>query len=315
MRPLVAGHAAVIVFFALSGFVLSLSYWSGREIAYLRYLTRRFFRIYMPYATACLIAVLVARPLLFKALPLSPWFYETWHRALTPKLLASQFLLMGTTADINTAFWSLRYEMELSIVFPFLCGFLRRLRPVGATAFGVACSALGLYIVQHPYSATTTEIGTTLLWGSCFVFGAILAWKHVQISEAYRRLPPLARRSLTCLSLVGFFSYKEQWIIPSACLLIVIVQHGFLKKFMRSAVPEYLGRISYSLYLLHGTVLFATVILMYGRVPTVIVGAVYIVIAFAAAHVMNRTVEEPFDRMGKRLSRIGIGDKESRNVP
>jgi peptidoglycan/LPS O-acetylase OafA/YrhL len=59
LRPLVAGHEAVILFFTLSGFVLSLPFWNrGSNGPYGQYLIRRFFRIYvrctLAECTACL---------------------------------------------------------------------------------------------------------------------------------------------------------------------------------------------------------------------------------------------------------------------
>src|ERR1700744_4347419 len=60
LRLFIAGHAAVIVFFLLSGFVLSLPYRSKQPHA-LGFILRRTSRIYIPFASAVLLsAVLVA---------------------------------------------------------------------------------------------------------------------------------------------------------------------------------------------------------------------------------------------------------------
>src|ERR1700754_945064 len=55
MQPFSAGHEAVILFFILSGYVLSLPVWINRQPRYADYLIRRISRIYLPYvAAACL---------------------------------------------------------------------------------------------------------------------------------------------------------------------------------------------------------------------------------------------------------------------
>jgi peptidoglycan/LPS O-acetylase OafA/YrhL len=58
-------------------------------------------------------------------------------------------------------------------------------------------------------------------------------------------------------------------------------------------MPQYLGRVSFSLYLVHGTVLFALLDCLYGRVPLAVLGAVYAALALASAHGFCVAVEEP----------------------
>jgi len=54
-----AGHAAVIFFFVLSGFVLTLPFLKG-PVSYPSFLARRICRIWIPYATAMVAAVCCA---------------------------------------------------------------------------------------------------------------------------------------------------------------------------------------------------------------------------------------------------------------
>jgi len=61
-RPLRVFHnggAAVIIFFVLSGYVLALPFFSGRQPSYTRYVVKRICRIYIPFAVALCIAVLL----------------------------------------------------------------------------------------------------------------------------------------------------------------------------------------------------------------------------------------------------------------
>jgi peptidoglycan/LPS O-acetylase OafA/YrhL len=73
------------------------------------------------------------------------------------------------------------------------------------------------------------------------------------------------------------------------------------KKVLRHGVVEYLGRISYSLYLTHSIVLFAAFDLLFGKLPKSIIYAFVLVGALAFAHVFCVMVEEPCIRLGKRV--------------
>ena len=72
---LMAGHESVMLFFVLSGFVLSLPFLNGRTVNYGSYAIRRTFRIYVPYLAALALA-LVCNVLIYRGpIPeLSEWF-------------------------------------------------------------------------------------------------------------------------------------------------------------------------------------------------------------------------------------------------
>ena len=61
LLPLYNGSAAVVVFFVLSGFVLSLPSWRGSVPSYPRFVVRRFCRIYLPFAASILLALALWR--------------------------------------------------------------------------------------------------------------------------------------------------------------------------------------------------------------------------------------------------------------
>lgn len=53
------GHSAVILFFVLSGFVLSLPFFKGEyKFDYSRYLVKRICRIYIPYLIIIMLAII-----------------------------------------------------------------------------------------------------------------------------------------------------------------------------------------------------------------------------------------------------------------
>lgn len=298
------GHAAVILFFTLSGYVLAIPFWQEKQGSYLQYLVRRFFRIYVPYAAAVCVALLGAFYLSGAIRPLSSWFYLTWHTPITGRLIAAQFLTMSTSPAINTAFWSLRYEVEMSILFPLLVLIIEALRGWGTLSLAVLMVLSGQTIVHfHPQAGPVQELGITLLWSSCFVLGALASWQNHSLGAFFSRIPVTGKLALAVITYLGYIARPNVVIIPAALLLILFTEHTRLHRWLSVSWAEYLGRISYSLYLTHGTVLFALLILLYPRLSPWPLFVLYLVLALIVAHLFCILVEEPSMWAGKAIVR------------
>ncbi len=266
----------------------------------------------MPFAAALAIAVIGARFFLFSRLPLGWWFYLTWQTPLTPRFLISE-LLLRPDSRLNTAFWSLRYEVQLSIVFPFLLLALRKIGLWGSLASGFFAYCVSLYL-----QATRPDFHyyqETLRFGSLFLIGAALASRR----DAWRRMWLLSlggvQAALILTGVVLYFwgekiairlqcpKFDDLLVATGASILILsAIGAGQFGVLLRSKVPEYLGRVSYSMYLVHGTVLFVLLNLLYGKVPTLALALIYIVATFAASQAFCKWIEEPSLQWGKRLA-------------
>ncbi len=304
LRPLFAGGPAVALFFVLSGYVLSIPYWRGSQPVYSKYFIRRVCRIYLPYACAVLVAVAAGQHMLFAQLPLSPWFYFTWHTAFTPQLVAKQLLTMATSPAINTALWSLRYEMEMSLIFPAVCFVLLRMGGPLSCITAAAILKAGYIVWGHNHSAGSYMLGATLIYGSQFVFGAVLSLEHERIADVYAACSRWVKLLALCAIVYGFYTSTRPILIPfAACGVLILSQHSRIRTVLESKIPEYLGRISYSLYLVHGTVLFATLILLFGKIPLFWVFTVYLCMSLLFSHAFCLLIEEPTMNLGKQLTR------------
>jgi peptidoglycan/LPS O-acetylase OafA/YrhL len=289
--PLFAGRQAVTIFFVLSGYVLSLPYWNGSQLPYGSYLVRRFFRIYVPYVGAVLVAAALAWRFSNVSLPLTPWFYVTWHSPVTATLLLKH-LGMGGGATLNTAFWSLRYEVEMSLIFPFLCWSLRRIGRFGGCGMALLVALVGSY---GQISALT--------YGSCFLFGALLARDQRKVADAYRRARRYARAAFLVGSVAAFLSSYSVLIACGACGALVLCEHSRARGFFERTVPEYLGRVSFSMYLMHGTVLQLVLILCFRRMPIWELAATFFVSTLVVSHFFCVLVEETSTRVGRAITR------------
>ena len=301
LRPFTAGESAVVLFFVLSGYVLSLPYWKAKQLPYKKYIVRRAFRIYAPYAVAVCVAVLVGGRLLFSHLPLTPWFNHTWQSALTPSMILSQFVCKNSGA-VNTAFWSLRYEMEMSIIFPFVCYILGMMPSRFAWPLVLLCEYSAVHLYRAFAGEVHKELAFMLLWATAFMCGALLAREQKAIAEIYRRLGMPLKLLAFGFVVAGYYSKDQLFIIPAACGVIVFADCSRARGWLSTRLPIYLGKVSYSLYLIHGTVLFATFILMYGKYPLWMIGTVYLIASFGAAHLFCNLVELPTMALGKRLT-------------
>src|SRR5208282_6007156 len=173
LRTLFAAHEAVVLFFVLSGFVLSIPLSGDRPPGYGLFLLKRFCRIYLPFVAAILIAA-VCSFFLYSAAPTGdPWIDQTWSVRPTIALVLGHLLTTTrSAAQLNTAIWTLIVEIRVSLIFPILFWLTRRLHP--ALSLGcLAALAAGLPLVRHGnyFAGTIIDpadvamfVGGILLW-------------------------------------------------------------------------------------------------------------------------------------------------------
>lgn len=314
LAPFTAGTAAVLLFFLLSGFVLSVPFWqTGTNGSYTRYLTRRFFRIYVPYFAALVLAIAAALRYTDTHHPFH-WYYRTWQTPVTPWLIGHHLLVLGST-ELNPAFWSLRFEVQLSVLFPAL---LLLLRVISARTAAVAFTilfTLASFAIDN--AARDPHLILELLkYSGLFAGGALLARALPRFRTHWDRLVAPARYASVVLALTLFFGYPDHILdrhhvampsdlLPSlgaALLLVLALFSASVGRFLQSRIPLYLGRISYSVYLLHGTILFTLLSTLGHRLTPLALGAIYLTMTLGLAHLFCILVEEPALRMGKALA-------------
>lgn len=116
-----SGGLGVSIFFALSGYLVSLSVENSKGP--LDFFRRRIFRIYPALILLCLVSILIVGPL-FSELSLSDYFShpETLRYAITASALNISYTLPGVfdknpfKGVINGSLWSLAYEVKCYLV-------------------------------------------------------------------------------------------------------------------------------------------------------------------------------------------------------
>ena len=317
-RPFFSGSQAVDLFFVLSGYVLSLPHWREKVVPYPTYLVRRVVRIYLPFAAAAALSILGAWIFRGYHLTLTHFFNGVWQSHITLRDAVLQFE-MWPMSLFNVSFWSLRYEMQLSILMPAILWLLRR-QPAPLVLAGslvAAFASMGLIQQLDRFHLA----GQTLQIGSLFVLGAVLARHQARLCSAVRRLGS-AGWLLLATSLFLYFNYParlplgrlqpllaDRGMLTSALgaagLLVCALSLPSFSRALQANATEYLGRISYSLYLVHSIALIATLDLLYGHLPLPVIFLIVALGCWGMAHLFCLWIEEPCARLSRRVPHRG----------
>ncbi len=316
LRLLVSsGPPAVVLFFALSGFVLSMPFLRARrQPGYAEFAIKRVCRIWPPFAFAILVSVALyalVQPSLIPAL--SAWFNEVlWTRPLSVDYVARNLMMTGLHDDmtLDLVMWSLVHELRISLIFPILFLLTRRwpAATFAATLLGgIACTAA---LAGSDASNLAMSLVDTGRFVVLFVAGILIAGHMEAIRSAASRLPSWA---IPAAWLVGigllmapgpsvFAYYNFVWGAGAVLLLAVVVGSPASDRVLSAAPLVWLGKVSYSLYLIHVPLLVAAVHLTYGRVPLGITIPAVIAASLLSAELMHRFVELPSIRLGRVLT-------------
>lgn len=224
-------------------------------------------------------------------------------------------LMMSVSFEMNTAFWSLHYEMLMSILFPALL-LVVRLIPFGVCeSLILILYGISVTLLKHGI-ADPLGLGGDVKFAMVFLFGALLARHRAAIHRLWNRAGKLATGVFAVVSCMAYWGYVRSVTyrghFPDAPEIILVLGAGGvllsslysrrLSAFMKNRVAEYLGRVSYSLYLVHGTVLFFLVDVLYWKISWEWMLVLFVIVSLVLAHLFCVLIEEPALRVGKRLS-------------
>lgn len=259
---LLNGQGAVQMFFVLSGWVLAASLERSRDRApWLRFYLRRIFRIHPPYV----FGVLLAWTASFWYAPatvghdLTPWFRQAAAVRLTPGEVLASLSFPGRAEGLLPVGWTLQLEMVFSFLLPLLAITARPWR--GALLLLASAATLSLPEEYH------------LLWYSFdFVLGivayqqrgALCAWPAWALAAAlvvglvlFSSPLLLGWETLASGVLVSGFAARDILLMGVGAVLVVVTATSLpsVARALALRPLRYLGMVSYSLYLVHFTVL------------------------------------------------------------
>jgi len=311
-----------MLFFVLSGFVLSLPAVNGRPQPYFTFVIRRIFRIYVPYLAA--IAVSVAGAFWFHGIVTqSAWFHQSWSEPVSWGLVGQHLIFVGTydTNQFDNPIWSLVQEMRISLVFPWLCALVLLLKSRWSAAIAAGLTAIAFALDKWPL-LVHWRLPESLFYAALFVLGIVLARERDRLSAWFLHLQRFAKIliAMACLwlylfagpellnAIAGFhghiFWYVSHWItaLGAGGLIILSFNAQRWQKILAWPSIHLVGKMSYSLYLWHFIVLLYCVHLLYGRMPLAAIMCLTFVLTLLVSWCSYRWIELPSIALGRKLS-------------
>jgi peptidoglycan/LPS O-acetylase OafA/YrhL len=317
-KILPGGYVGVDVFFVISGYLITGSLFKEFEgtgrISIAGFYARRVRRL-LPAATLVCLAVAASIPFFPRAqwtdiansLVASTLYGQNWFLAAQ----AVDYLADDTKGPMNH-FWSLSVEGQYYIVWPLILlpilHLARCTRLSPRAAFGWFVGLIGLSSLAYSvwltpldpgvaYFATTTRAWELALGGALAVFP--VAQRLAEPFRAALGQVGLAAIALACTvysDQTSFPGYAA--VLPTLGAAAVILTSGTRLPWaaggvLKARAFQYLGDISYSLYLWHWPL-----IVLYGTVAARNIGPrsglVLALAALALAHLSKVCVEDPF---------------------
>jgi peptidoglycan/LPS O-acetylase OafA/YrhL len=267
-----SSYQAVLFFFILSGFVLAIPFYGARGPTYRGFVVKRVCRIY-PALWAALGLAFVGRLLVEGSLS-APRI--TWpngpHAPVRLGEVLQHLLLVGTPQNeaYDGVIWSLVHEMRISLILPLIAVGIARGYGRQMTLFGLPIAAVGFHFGGEP---ATVNVFGTLYYGYLFIWGAFIAFHRVAIGAWISRQSPGRQLAFTAAGIALYLSHSAtaEQLLPwplfanltpwttalgAAVFLVIAIGARGAKRILQLPPIHFLGRISYSLYLIHGVILY-----------------------------------------------------------
>ena len=308
------GRPAVTLFFLLSGYVLGKSLserGSNPLVDFLGYSVRRIFRLYPAIFGALVIAAILAK---FYVIPsqasnLSGWFAKSLTKATTIHGIhdyLGSFRLYYLRLD--PPLWTIQIEFVCSFLLPFL---VWPTRQSSVLRWGV------LVILAFIRFTHSEWLGL-----ASYLFEFYLGYLAWTLTPKIAKISPRTSKLLILLVVIGtlvwmcFHDRSGAGLVSISGLTAFLALVGpcrweALKWGLNTAPLQFLGRISYSLYLVHLPVLMICWSLIVGRWrfaqgdsrQVVALLITMLSTSFFFATLMERFLERPFNELGHRISK------------
>ena len=303
LRLLVSNGAPVDLFFVLSGFVLALPLTQAGQPPVLPFLIKRFCRIYIPFAVSILFVVLTYALVSVAPMPAaSTWLNAKLHVPDGAAIFWHLAMTGGTNEMwLNPVMWSLVHEMRISIVMPLLFLGVRRF---GSIPVLIGCTLISVLasVGNKDLAIGSWQMTLHVLW--MFSAGVTLAYNRaaiaVQLTKCNRHLFSFLVLVAVGLLVVPFHRIWGDFLIGMGAALLIALCLPATRLSRALMVPPllWLGRISYSLYLIHFPILLSGITGGFFSRPSVTL----LIIILLAADLTFRFVEAPAQRLGAGLA-------------
>jgi peptidoglycan/LPS O-acetylase OafA/YrhL len=325
IKLLSAGSESVLVFFVLSGLVVPLPLLARGPRAWAGFLASRLVRLYLPVWASLVLAALVTDLLPHPAGAVTDgsWVQRSNTVWAPFGLVFSEAGLTRSAYPLNSVLWSLQWEVVFSVALPL---------------FLVAAIALRRYwIVAVAVCFGLTVVGKVLdidalIYLPVFFLGTILAANLAAFQAWTQRFRIRKHARLIGWSVLGgsLLAVVASWMLrpvvhagtplsdtigsltPIGALGLVACAIGFgpVVGGLSMRVPQWLGKVSFSLYLTQLPILVALVYLLADN-NWVLVALIGIPVDLCVAYLFFRFVEAPSHRLARRVGTLATRASEA----
>jgi peptidoglycan/LPS O-acetylase OafA/YrhL len=329
------GDSAVMVFVAISGFVIA-GLLTGKAEPYPQYLTRRVFRIFPVYFVILAIAFL-ALPYGVWAEDHAPWtadplfYYDdvlhghvdtiagrplqqaVLHLTLMQGVMPDSLWPNTSTAILGPA-WSLSLEWQFYLVAPAFVWLLAHPRFRMVTVAAVALMGLAWH-----FELFGVYLAPSFLPAAAFVFligiASRLSFDRIRAMAIGPELIPL-------LLALGVIYRDALWLAIWGAMLLYLARAGawrspagrphalaaIMDRLFASPLATYLGARSYSVYLVHMPMMMLVAWVMTDKLALaetparILVGTGTVLVTLLVSDLLYRFVERPMITLGARLA-------------
>jgi peptidoglycan/LPS O-acetylase OafA/YrhL len=324
-----AGAEAVVVFFVLSGYVLTLPVARGGVFRPASYYPHRLLRLYVPVWGALVFAA-VAHFAVEGSGGGGTWWLDAHTRGLGLEQVKESFFLLHGAGDYSllAVLWSLHWEVVFSLLLPLFLLFgwaTRRFVWVAAAAVLAILCFRGLHEWARYLPA--------------FALGALMAFQHSRFSSLRGRLAVSGAGVVELVlfacavvgltagwwlrvgdhALVGHSADLDAQLAPllvavGACAALGLALVGpSARRVLETRPLQWAGTRSYSLYLVHEPVLVAIAFALGGAPSLPLLALVAVPLALLVTEAFHRAIERPSHELARRAGRLAGGVEPERS--
>lgn len=292
------GHIAVVMFFLVSGFIITQV---GTQESHREFLVKRLFRVYpLLIVTVSLTAILSIWHL--QVLRTGQHFSITLESVLTNFALANYFMVPQIIL-VGVA-WTLVIEVIFYTIVLSLLAVLRRWAWLAILIeMGMVLAAL---LLAREFGPSFFLLAVNMSYLPVVLLGQVTwaVWS--------RRVPLWAGTllGLGCWTLYVLGDIRNMGRLDDAYNSTAALGFGLFivlllaESKLRPMKPiSFFADRSYSLYLLHGPIAFPIFEALYGKVPLILEIILGLAVTVGAAELTFRFVEQPGQRIGRKLSK------------
>jgi peptidoglycan/LPS O-acetylase OafA/YrhL len=283
------GKAAVYIFFVLSGIVLTLPVMKREpHFGWAAYYPQRLLRLYVPVWAAVALAVFW-----FTVIPRDPDMSSLWVSGRPQELEGGAIIraltLVSGHGGLVSPLWSLRWEIIFSLLLPVFTALTTAGDAIGSTALTVMPMFMLGCVMATVLPDLTASLRNRPGWvGLTAVLATLVLLPAPWLAKASPLTAPIAG-SLTALSALGA-------MLAVYCALAVPVVRAFLT----TRPLQWLGLVSFSLYLVHEPIVLASAHL-FGDADLRVAALVSLPASLAVAALFHRVVEVPAHTLSRAV--------------